>query len=178
MMQSPHLVETTNKHLHLFKKLGPYINHISKNSSKYEFDMNSCPKCSRENTVEGRLFLKAASKFSRWKHAFNDENNNWAHIITFFLQAHVPLATEELKYITTQSKNMIMNHLFLATTAFKTISSIAGLISKKAPLQYGGTELKIGSSETIDQKAMTEVMLTLNAMYSVFIPLRTGIGNG
>ena len=101
---------------------------------------------------------------------------NYYNII--FLQAHVPLATEELKYITTQSKNMIMNHLFLATTAFKTISSIAGLISKKAPLQYGGTELKIGSSETIDQKAMTEVMLTLNAMYSVFIPLRTGIGNG
>ena len=100
------------------------------------------------------------------------------YTISFFLQAHVPLATEELKYITTQSKNMIMNHLFLATTAFKTISSIAGLISKKALLQYGGTEMKIGSLETTDPKAMIEVMLTLNAMYSVFIPLRTGIGNG
>ena len=80
MMQSPHLVETTNKHLHLFRKLGPSINHISKNSSKYEFDMNSCPKCSRGKTVEGRLFSKAANKFSHWKHAFN-ENNYWAHII-------------------------------------------------------------------------------------------------
>ena len=133
--------------------------------------MNSCPRC-RGTTGESsskNVMMPLEAYNLLWK-------KNYYNII--FLQAHVPLATEELKYITTQSKNMIMNHLFLATTAFKTISSIAGLTSKKALLQYGGTELKIGSLETTDPKAMTEVMLTLNAMYSVFIPLRTGIGNG
>ena len=136
--------------------------------------MNNCPRC-RGKTGEGSS-KNVLMPLEAYNLLIYEKKLILFCIIS--LQAHVPLATEELKYITTQSKNMIMNHLFLATTAFKTISSIAGLTSKKALLQYGGTELKIGSLETTDPKAMTEVMLTLNAMYSVFIPLRTGIGNG